>query len=265
MGWQVNPDVIANTVIVTGPAGVVVGIFVYQIGTTPGPGNPPVEWMSQFLADPYGNILPTAGIASEAPGGGEWATFSNGILAMGFNSSQPTAQAFTASMPNAGEVVLTGPTESPTDTSGLLSFISKTASDGAGALLNLATAAFTSKAGTASNPSVLSSDVWNTASNNAGATGTLQYSYEPNGPNGKGCVRLRGECITNANEAANFVMFSIPYAPAQNHSFVTPTNASGYSAGNRVVTVTTAGAVEFAVSSTSGNFVILDGIVVPLA
>jgi hypothetical protein len=56
--------VIANAVIVFGPSGAVVGVFVYAAGTTPGLGNPPIFWATNQTADPYGNaVTPTAGVA----------------------------------------------------------------------------------------------------------------------------------------------------------------------------------------------------------
>ena len=46
---------IAHIIIVTGPGG---GVFIYAAGTQPGPGNPPVAWISNGTTDPYGNALP---------------------------------------------------------------------------------------------------------------------------------------------------------------------------------------------------------------
>lgn len=56
MGWQSAATVLAEYVIVSGPGG---GVFIYQNGTTPGLGNPPVSWESSGLVDPFGNILPS--------------------------------------------------------------------------------------------------------------------------------------------------------------------------------------------------------------
>lgn len=51
-------------VIVFGPSGAPVGVFVYQAGTTPGLGNPPIFWATSGSVDPYGNVLPaTVGVA----------------------------------------------------------------------------------------------------------------------------------------------------------------------------------------------------------
>lgn len=44
-------------VIVFGPVGTVSGIFVYQLGTTPGPGNTPIVSITNSTTDPYGNTV----------------------------------------------------------------------------------------------------------------------------------------------------------------------------------------------------------------
>jgi hypothetical protein len=59
-----NGIVIANVVIVFGPDA---GVFIYATGTTPGPGNPPVLWMTDNTTDPYGNTL-IPGIGSSTGG-----------------------------------------------------------------------------------------------------------------------------------------------------------------------------------------------------
>jgi len=59
------PDVSAGSVnifrgrlvIVFGPAGTVSGIFVYQQGTTPGPGNTPIVAITNSATDPFGNAV----------------------------------------------------------------------------------------------------------------------------------------------------------------------------------------------------------------
>jgi hypothetical protein len=57
-----NNIVRARLVIVSGLG--IDGVFVYQAGTKPGLGNPPITWESSSLVDPYGNVLPsTTGVA----------------------------------------------------------------------------------------------------------------------------------------------------------------------------------------------------------
>lgn len=55
-------------VIVFGPGGTIGGVFVYQPGTTPGPGNPPIAYMTAGTEDPYGNTV-TPQIGSMAGNG----------------------------------------------------------------------------------------------------------------------------------------------------------------------------------------------------
>lgn len=105
-----SPVVIANLVIIFGPAGNPVGLFVYQPGTIPGPGNPPVAWVSPSTADPYGNAIQPGIMLAQlissgnAQGGLIWNTIvgSEPLLALfpnstvGFTGHSPfvTAQVF---------------------------------------------------------------------------------------------------------------------------------------------------------------------------
>jgi len=57
----------ANQVIVFGPSGTPVGVFIYQAGTTPGPGNPPVISLTESTKDPYGNTV-QPGVVSYSAG-----------------------------------------------------------------------------------------------------------------------------------------------------------------------------------------------------
>jgi len=66
----------AVTVIVSGPTGAIVGVFVYQPGTTPGPGNAPIDWLTGGTVDPYGNVLPSSGSGSQ--GSGSWSALEGG-------------------------------------------------------------------------------------------------------------------------------------------------------------------------------------------
>lgn len=53
-----SPNVVrARQVIVFGPAGTIVGFFMYAAGTTPGPGNPPVVSITRASTDPFGNAV----------------------------------------------------------------------------------------------------------------------------------------------------------------------------------------------------------------
>lgn len=73
----------ARVVIVFGPAGTPVGVFVYATGTTPQLGNFPVAWLSASLVDPYGNVLPTQSGARDF--------YISNILEMVYPASVPAA------------------------------------------------------------------------------------------------------------------------------------------------------------------------------
>lgn len=104
-------------VIVTGPSGAVVGVFVYAAGTTPGLGNPPVFWATSSSADPFGNaIAATAGISGTGTfQAGTTLITPQGVItyaalppaANGLVSSSGVPAAFTDS---AGNAVLAGNT-----------------------------------------------------------------------------------------------------------------------------------------------------------
>ena len=49
---------LARVVIVFGPAGTISGVFEYEPGTAPGPGNPPVVAITASTTDPYANPIP---------------------------------------------------------------------------------------------------------------------------------------------------------------------------------------------------------------
>jgi hypothetical protein len=74
MGWQAIQAVEAEYVVVSGPGA---GVFVYAANTTPGPGNPPIAWLSQGSTDPFGNaVLPNIGTES----GGLEVVLTNGAV-----------------------------------------------------------------------------------------------------------------------------------------------------------------------------------------
>lgn len=104
-------------VIVSGPSGAVVGVFVYQAGTTPALGNPPIFWATSSSHDPSGNAIPsTAGVAGTGTfEAGTTLVTPSGILTYsalppalgGLVSSLSVSAQFTDS---AGNVVLAGNT-----------------------------------------------------------------------------------------------------------------------------------------------------------
>jgi hypothetical protein len=90
-----NNIVLARLVIVSGLG--IDGVYVYQAGTTPGLGNPPIAWESSGLIDPYGNVLPaTTGVA----GTGSFAAGNTRITpsaTLTYSTSAPVANTLTAS------------------------------------------------------------------------------------------------------------------------------------------------------------------------
>ena len=105
----------ARLVIVYGPTGAIVGVFVYQPGTTPAHGNPPVAWMTAATSDPYGNPVQPQ-IGSQAANG-------QGVLLQGanlvFRGSAATGNKLAAlsAIPATGTnmssfLVINGPTDS---------------------------------------------------------------------------------------------------------------------------------------------------------
>jgi hypothetical protein len=89
---------LARVVIVFGPAGVVSGVFVYEQGTVPGPGNPPTAGITESATDPYGNPVPGSGNGAEMfvqqPGGDGFAI----ITAAGAGGGPPSIS-FTTQLP----------------------------------------------------------------------------------------------------------------------------------------------------------------------
>lgn len=68
----------ARQVIVYGPTGAVVGVFVYAAGTTPGPGNGPVDSITRAADDPFGNAVQPDFTAYGS--GGAYAQLTEGVL-----------------------------------------------------------------------------------------------------------------------------------------------------------------------------------------
>lgn len=125
-----------------------------------------------------------------------------------------------------------------------------------GAFVNLNTSS--------ADPTLITTDNWHpvTPSANWSSSGA-NYALLPIGVGGfgKGAVALRGEMISTANTGAGSQMFTVPFTFVSNQDYDTPTNLSGNALGNRVVRVTAAGGVQAQPTGTSGNFVILDGII----
>jgi hypothetical protein len=80
-------------VIVFGPAGSVVGVFVYAAGTTPGPGNQPIASLTNQTTDPFGN--PTV------PGSTEYVTVGGQLIAVSATATGSGAGFFFSNLTTA--------------------------------------------------------------------------------------------------------------------------------------------------------------------
>jgi hypothetical protein len=89
-----NVVIVGRTVIVFGPVGSVVGVFVYQAGTTPGAGNPPILSMTANTSDPFGNPV-ESGITSQEPSS-VFAQLATGQLRLG--STNPLTEIAAAAL-----------------------------------------------------------------------------------------------------------------------------------------------------------------------
>jgi hypothetical protein len=125
-----------------------------------------------------------------------------------------------------------------------------------------------SLAGTRANPTIISTDSWTTfAAFGAGfAAGGFapQQCLMPAGPNNAGCVKLRGQILATGATPANSTMVTAIGGPSQSMSWIVPTNAAGYTTPARVITVDPAGNVRLQPTAVNTNFVLLDGIEIPL-
>lgn len=167
----------ARVVIVSGPTGAVNGVFVYSPGTTPALGNPPVAWITASSSDPFGNTLPSAtgiiigtGNPTSGPvvglGQGQLTGYAAGELAGGIQ------------FPGSRAMRLVTPTQSVSDTAGILSMFAESFT---GLLPRLAfngQVIFTS--GTPAAPTEITTDSPNTATLlNGWAGGPLRYWLNP--------------------------------------------------------------------------------------
>ena len=99
---QVNPPgvqpgalpavLIAREVIIIGPAGTPVGVFVYQPGVTPKPGGGtvPTDWVTQATKDPFGTTIPATGVGDRNPSSGAYAALHGGSLQLWPGSGNAT-------------------------------------------------------------------------------------------------------------------------------------------------------------------------------
>lgn len=242
----------ARAVIVFGPTGAVVGVFIYQPGTTPALGNPPVISLLGYpgspATDPFGNPV-DGGVVTYGTGGfaGGFAQLIQNQLALGFTNgaSWLIAPAIIGGIEYWG----VGPTGAPV-------YI--------GTQNNVATVVAT-QPGTIGTP-----EAWHaltvTAANYStpfpGGFGIARYRFEAIGS--QGVVRLGGSVDLLLNNAAGTVIATLPaaYAPAVDMDFTPANNLSG--GDNGALRVNANGQIVQNQNGTAGNFLMLDGVTFPV-
>ena len=124
--------VVANRVIVSGPAGTIAGVFDY-IGT-PAAGNPPIAWITNAASDPYGNALPNNSltglpptIGTLNPSNGSWSGLNHGSVEVTDSASAVNGGVIAN---GAGETLLFSSGTTVSDNPAQLAAISKNANGG---------------------------------------------------------------------------------------------------------------------------------------
>jgi hypothetical protein len=188
--------IFARYVIVFGPTGSVTGVFVYAAGTTPGPGNPPVISIGENTKDPYGNTV-VPGIIQYGSGG----SYSGLVVQGGTSILQMVTQATASNVPpevyaaalNAGTAteyqvltILSGE-ETATGGNAFINLFSQNANATTQAFGELGITGvniiqwtanavnvnkpITATAGTAANPTSITTDTWHPLGAMAGGSG----------------------------------------------------------------------------------------------
>jgi hypothetical protein len=126
------------------------------------------------------------------------------------------------------------------------------------------TGPFNSTGGTASNPTLITTDSWNAmtlSSPFSAGTPAPEYRLYPDNT-----VHLKGQVSLIANAAAFSAFQQLPagYIPAEIQHFTTPNTLSGFGLGDTSVEVNTVGNCQTTVAGVTGNVIYLDGIVISL-
>lgn len=292
-GWTINQD--GSVEFNNGTfRGFIVGGRLFLYSGTPGAGNPPVAYAAPpgVTTDPFGNVLPvtTGGFVVSSSATGQFGVLQNAALLLGSVNvstriiADGTLALLDALADNvAPGIAITGPS-TPTGGGAQVNVLgeSKDASKPAQIVMGApiaapSTAALLEVQGTIAAKLLTAivggaAETWHNATLAAGfsAGGTTpRFRLEPDGI-AAGTVRLDGAVNLTATEAANTTMFTMPagYLPAHAHDYVTKSTLSGLNPGAGVmpatVHVTPSGQVQIAVNGVSGNFVVLDGITIPL-
>lgn len=212
----------ANQVIVFGPTGRPVGVFVYQPGTIPGPGNQPIGWVTASATDPFGNVLPVTGTGGKDASGYFAIHGSEAVFNV---TGSPAALAGILAALNPGEVRLESPAQVVADPQAVMQLLSKAANGGTFPVVNLlsgtalgVTGPVTATGGTAANPTVITNEAgWNTLTLQNGwaaSGGNVRYRLMPDNS-----VWVLGQLNPAALTSTTFATMVAPYVPSVGGDF----------------------------------------------
>lgn len=195
----------ARLIIITDANG---GLFIYA--GTPRLGNPPIIWVTEATTDPYGNTLPFLGVGVR-----------NGGLLAGITSqasvvigSVTEASLGLISDSGAGGTSVESSTFGAGDVLAGLLLLSKNV-NGIGPRALIENAALLSTAGTAANPSVVTTDGFHSlAVVNGWASSSLKYQLTPDRK-----VHLIGLLDPAAASSTTFATLPAGYQPASTQDF----------------------------------------------
>jgi hypothetical protein len=220
--------VIATRVIVVGPAGTVTGVFVYAPGTTPGPGNFPTAWMTTATTDPFGNVLPVAAV-------------------IGTTSIYAADGVFFSTGGAAGAAVV------PNGSGGVN--IQTTG----GQYVDITTGPFASVAGTAADPTIITTDTWHTPALGADfgyQSGAAKLSYQLGIDNR---VKLDGVVALSAGFANPLFTIPAAYRPPGLVGFSVGVFGAVVATGAPYCSITAAGAVQLTDVPAAATAVLMSG------
>jgi hypothetical protein len=243
-GFQ-NPGIITARILVI-EGNTVTGLFEYA--GNPGPGNPPIAYSTQSLADPFGNALPISGgfVANNSPNN-SWAQLTAAGVSAGLKMSDTNSNLWTlvsAVIAGTSAIEILGPINS-----GL--FIKENAGGGA---LSIVAQDPAQPLGTL--------ETWHNivpVGNFAAGSTTPRFRLEPVGS--RGVVRLSGLIDVTGAVAANTVFFTMPtgYIPSRTHLFLTASNTTGANFNNATYYVDNLGNLTIGGAAANGQVFWLDG------
>jgi hypothetical protein len=200
-GWD-EPGVLSAVIVESGTPGT--GVFVYS--GVPGPGNLPIDWVSGTNVDPYGNVLPTAGIANRA--GVLIASLFAGAARF-FDTDFPPNNPALIQIAGAGAAfqqiqITSGNVSTDLPTSIFLG-------SGNPGQVQVTGGPLTSTAGTAANPTLITTDTWNNMTLlNSWTLGSGGYARYMMGNNGN--VYVEGDNVIPGTTTGGTNVWTIPAA-----------------------------------------------------